>query len=50
MVMHDLPVGETPEAISARGWLLRYNQGDVEATLAVREWMAAASVQSVENL
>jgi predicted RecB family nuclease len=41
MVMHDLAVaGATElEREAARTWLLRYNEGDVRATFALREWM-----------
>jgi predicted RecB family nuclease len=34
----------------ARQWLLNYNRGDVQATLALREWMASARVPGVEDL
>jgi predicted RecB family nuclease len=46
MIKHDL-AADGDEA--ARQWLLTYNQGDVEATLAIREWMAAAQVPGVEE-
>jgi predicted RecB family nuclease len=46
MIKHDLGA-EGDEA--ARDWLLTYNQGDVEATLAVREWMAAAHVPGIDE-
>jgi predicted RecB family nuclease len=41
MVMHDVAVaGATElERDAARTWLRRYNEGDVSATLALREWM-----------
>jgi predicted RecB family nuclease len=41
MVMHDAAVaGATqPERDAACKWLLNYNEGDVRATFALRDWM-----------
>lgn len=41
MLWYDLAVASTDEneRKSARTWLLAYNQGDVEATLAIRDWL-----------
>jgi len=46
MIKHDLAADGDEDA---REWLLTYNQGDVEATLAVREWMAAAHVPRIDK-
>jgi RNase_H superfamily len=47
MIKHDLAVrGDN----AARDWLLAYNRGDVEATLAVREWMASTVLPNVEDV
>jgi predicted RecB family nuclease len=40
MVYYDLATdAEGAESSSARAWLLSYNEGDVRATAALREWM-----------
>ena len=47
----DAVVAGSPETrAKAREWLLEYNRGDVEATLAIREWMQAAALPSIESL
>jgi predicted RecB family nuclease len=46
MVYYDRATGEGCEA--ARAWLLEYNEEDVRATAALREWLASAEVPSVE--
>ena len=47
MIKHDLAVAGDD---AARDWLLTYNRGDVEATLAVRDWMSTAAVAGIEQL
>jgi predicted RecB family nuclease len=45
MVMHDVAVAGATESErgAARTWLLSYNEADVSATLALREWMTRES-------
>jgi predicted RecB family nuclease len=47
MIKHDLAADGDQDA---RDWLLTYNRGDVEATLALREWMAQTALPGVEAL
>ena len=54
MLYYEDAVGAASEAEAetARTWLLTYNRGDVEATLAIRDWLAAdsGSIPSIEAL
>ena len=54
MLLYETAVGTADEGekLSAREWLLDYNRGDVEATLALREWMdrARVSIPSIETV
>ena len=51
MLRYDEAVGaEAPEERErAQEWLLEYNRGDVEATLAIRDWIETASIPSVAS-
>lgn len=54
MVQYDIASGtdDTPDRSTARDWLLAYNRGDVEATLAIRDWLEgpAAELPSITSL
>jgi predicted RecB family nuclease len=54
MVQYDTAVAGATEGdrAGARGWLLAYNRGDVEATLAIRDWLDldGASVARIESI
>lgn len=54
MLRYDEAVGATTseERERARDWLLRYNRGDVEATLSIRDWMQARgeAIPPIESL
>ena len=47
MIKHDLATGGDK---AAQDWLLAYNRGDVEATLAVRDWMASTAFPGIEEV
>lgn len=53
MVQYDIAAAteETEERSAARDWLLTYNRGDVQATLAIRDWLenAAAELPSISS-
>jgi hypothetical protein len=46
MIKHDLA---TQGDEAAQDWLLAYNRGDVEATLAIRNWMASTVLPGIED-
>jgi predicted RecB family nuclease len=54
MIRYDEAVGMAGPAAAqaARDWLLAYNRGDVEAALALREWLdrAGSSLPSAADL
>ncbi|MGA8724681.1 MAG: ribonuclease H-like domain-containing protein [Acidimicrobiales bacterium] len=45
MVRYDIAAAsiDSKERQEARDWLLTYNRGDVEATLAIRDWLESAA-------
>ena len=45
MVQYDVAshLEDTAERSAARDWLLTYNRGDVEATLAIRDWLESSA-------
>ncbi len=47
MAKHDLAVHGDGDA---QNWLLTYNRGDVEATLAVRAWMTSTEVLAIDEV
>ncbi len=51
-VRYDEAAGASQGALAARQWLLDYNRSDVEATLALRDWLdsAASGCPSVAEL
>lgn len=54
MLLYETAVGATDDddKLKARKWLLDYNRGDVEATLALREWMdrEAVTIPSIDTV
>jgi predicted RecB family nuclease len=54
MVRYDTAAApeDSAERIAARDWLLTYNRGDVEATLAIRDWLerTAAGLPSISSV
>ncbi len=54
MLRYDVAVGgaDAQGRENARDWLLTYNRGDVEATLAIRDWLEreGALIPRVDSL
>ena len=49
MLQYTVALADRSESAAARAWLLTYNRGDVEATLAVRAWMASGIIPGIED-
>jgi predicted RecB family nuclease len=50
IVRYDTASGSGPEAADAQEWLHEYNRNDVEATLAIRDWLEDVELPSIGEL